>query len=385
MPDKNAQTAKSIFEKTFLTHASHVFTAPGRVNIIGEHTDYNDGFVLPCAISFNTAIACKINDQKTMRAVAANYDNEQDEFSINATIEKSDKHWTNYLRGVVAQFVANNHPIGGIDIAICGNIPQGTGLSSSASLEVCLAMAINEVFKLGLSNKELAQLCQRAENDFVGCHCGIMDQLISACGEENSALLIDCRDLSTKTVSIPDGLQLIIINPNVERKLVGSEYNARRKSCEKAAQMLGVAALRDGTLEALEKYRDKLDQTTYKRARHVITENTRVQQMLTACFDNDFATIKTLISDSHASMREDFEITTPQLDFIADFINGTESFACARMTGGGFGGCAVALIPINDVSSLCQSLKDAYERTFKTPLTIYIAEISEGAQALESA
>ncbi len=385
MPATTAQTAKSTFEKTFSTHASHVFAAPGRVNIIGEHTDYNDGFVLPCAISFNTAIACRKNDRQTIRAVAFNYDNEQDEFAINETIDTSDKHWTNYLRGVVAQFIANNHAIGGLDIAICGNIPQGTGLSSSASLEVCLAMAINEVFALGLTPKELARLCQRAENEFVGCHCGIMDQLISACGEENSALLIDCRDLSSTAITIPESLQLLIINPNVERKLVGSEYNARRQSCEAAARTLGINALRDATLASLEAHQESLDISTFKRARHVVTENARVLQMQTACDNNDLATIKSLLASSHASMKEDFEITTQQLDFIADLINSDDSHACARMTGGGFGGCAVALIPHQEVTRICQRLKNTYESTFKTPLTIYFAEISQGAQTLEIA
>lgn len=383
MPITPSEKAQATFEKVFDCRPSHVFIAPGRVNLIGEHTDYNEGFVLPCAISFHTAIACKQNQSDKMRIVAADYDNTLDIFDLSQPIEKNAIHWTNYLRGVAAQFLERKMPIGGLDIVIAGNIPQGTGLSSSASLEICFANAINTLFNTGMDPKELAVLCQRAENQFVGCNCGIMDQLISSCGEKEAALLIDCRSLETQCIQIPSSLQLLIINPNVERKLVGSEYNVRRESCEKASSQLKVKALRDATLEQLDANEAIIDETTFKRARHIITENQRVLDMVEACQNNDLPTIKQLLKSSHASMKEDFEITTPQLDFIADYINDHQKHAGgARMTGGGFGGCAVALIPIELVTETCSNLKTAYEEKFHTKLTIYRAEISQGAHAL---
>lgn len=384
MPSTPASIAQTAFRRHFSCEPSHTFIAPGRVNIIGEHTDYNDGFVLPCALSFHTAISCRPNATMQMNIIAADYNEERDAFSIEKTIEHSPVHWSNYLRGVVSEFQNLEILFQGLDIVICGSIPQGTGLSSSASLEVCFAMAINEIFNTGLSPKDIAKLCQRAENKFVGCQCGIMDQLISACGEKDKALLIDCRDLSTQTVDIPKHLKLLIINPNVERKLVGSEYNDRRQDCETAAKQLGLSALRDANIDILDAHKDTIQPTVYKRARHIITENERVLAMQQACLRNDGPLIKQLIIDSHASMKDDFEITTPTLDFIADFVNSYDSLACARMTGGGFGGCAVALIPTQEVDQICNALKTAFDDKYKHPLTIYQAEISKGAHVLET-
>lgn len=385
MPANNAQTAQSAFKKLFLSDASHAFTAPGRVNIIGEHTDYNDGFVLPCAITFNTVIACRLNGTNNIRMVAADFDNQMDEFAISHPVPHSKYHWANYLRGVVSEFLADGHRLMGMDLVIAGDIPKGTGLSSSASLEVCFSYALNELFALGLSRKQLAKLSQRAENHFVGCHCGIMDQLISACGEENSALLIDCRDLSTKAVQIPNGLDLVIINPNVERNLVGSEYNVRRESCEIAARTLGVNALRDADLALLEAHKETLDETHYRRARHIITENTRVKELIDAFNQHNLQAVHDTLAASHASMKDDFEITTPELDFVADTLNTWLSNAGgARMTGGGFGGCAIALIPKEQTAEICPRLITLYRETYGKPMDIYVADICDGAHTLNT-
>lgn len=385
MPANNAQTAKSTFKKIFLSDASHTFTAPGRVNIIGEHTDYNDGFVLPCAIRFNTVIACRPNGTNKIRMVAADFDNQMDEFVISHPVPHSEYHWANYLRGVVSEFLADGHRLMGMDLVVAGDIPKGTGLSSSASLEVCFSYALNELFALGLSRKELAKLSQRAENHFVGCHCGIMDQLISACGEKNSALLIDCRDFSTKAVQIPKSLDLVIINPNVERNLVGSEYNVRRASCEIAARTMGVDALRDADLALLEAHKDTLDDTHYRRARHIITENARVKELIDAFNKHDLQAVHDTLAASHASMKDDFEITTPELDFVADTLNTWLSNAGgARMTGGGFGGCAIALIPKEQTAELCPRLITQYRETYGKPMDIYVAEICDGARTLNT-
>lgn len=383
MIKSNIVLASNTFKQNFGEEPSHIYSAPGRVNIIGEHTDYNEGFVLPCAITFNTVIACRKNNTSTIRMVAANYENQTDEFCINSVIEHSENHWANYLRGVVNTLLSKNITLGGLDLVIAGDIPQGTGLSSSASLEVCFSYALNSLFNLGFSNKQLAKISQQAENSFVGCNCGIMDQLISACGEEGSALLIDCRDLLTQTVKIPQALDLLIINPNVERKLVGSEYNTRRESCESAAQIMELNSLRDANMAILNQHADQMTEQTFKRARHVINENMRVHAMVEAFDQNDLQAIHDLLADSHQSMRFDFEITTPELDFVADTINGwLPSKGGARMTGGGFGGCAIALVPKDESKTIKDNLIAAYQLKFNKTMSIYAPDISNGVHEI---
>jgi galactokinase len=379
MTKSNISLACDVFTLCFSEEPTHFFSAPGRVNIIGEHTDYNEGFVLPCAITFSTVIACRKNHSSTFRMIAANYDNQNDEFCIESPIVQSNHHWANYLRGVVNTLLSKHASLGGLDIVIAGDIPQGTGLSSSASLEVCFSYALNYLFRLGYNNTQLAQIAQHAENNFVGCNCGIMDQLISACGEAGSALMIDCRNLSTQAVEIPKELELLIINPNVERNLVGSEYNVRRSSCESAASSMGLNSLRDANMAMLEAHIDKMTDQTFSRARHVITENERVHSLVNAFKTKNYQAIHELFVASHKSMRDDFEITTPELDFIADTINNwLPNRGGARMTGGGFGGCAVALVPKEESKSISDNLIAAYRLKFNKTMSIYSPEISNG-------
>ncbi|EIN3214273.1 galactokinase, partial [Salmonella enterica] len=224
------EKTRALFAEIFGYPATHTIQAPGRVNLIGEHTDYNDGFVLPCAIDYQTVISCAPRDDRTIRVIAADYDNQVDEFSLDAPIVTHDsQQWSNYVRGVVKHLQQRNNAFGGVDMVISGNVPQGAGLSSSASLEVAVGTVFQKLYHLPLDGAQIALNGQEAENQFVGCNCGIMDQLISALGKKDHALLIDCRTLGTKAVSMPKGVAVVIINSNFKRTLVGSEYNTRRE------------------------------------------------------------------------------------------------------------------------------------------------------------
>lgn len=344
-----------LFQAQFQTAPQALICAPGRVNLIGEHTDYNDGFVLPCAIDFATQVAIAANGSQTVRVYAADY-GERDEFVLSQTVESSDKQWANYIRGVVWALAQKGFRLPeGVDIAVSGNVPQGAGLSSSAALEVGVAKALQHVFDLPLNETELALIGQYAENHFVGCNCGIMDQLTSARGEAGHAVLIDCRHLSTESVPIPDGLSIMIIHSHVKRGLVGSEYNTRRQQCEAAAVHFGVKALRDLDLARFEAGKEGLDATAAKRARYIIQENRRTLDAAAAMRANDVAALSRLMAESHAGMRDEFEITHPAVDTLVELVGEViGDTGGVRMTGGGFGGCIVALVPHESV----QAVKD---------------------------
>ncbi|WP_141674420.1 galactokinase [Gilliamella apicola] len=372
------------FEKIFGYKPDTIVQAPGRVNLIGEHTDYNDGFVLPCAINYQTVINCHKRSDNIIRVIAVDYNNQLDEFSLDKPIEKHPEYqWANYVRGVVKylQKYANN--IHGIDLAVSGNVPQGAGLSSSASLEVALGKMFQVLYDLPLSGTKLALIGQEAENRFVGCNCGIMDQLISALGQAQHALLIDCRTLEGKPVSIPNDLAVVIINSNIKRGLVDSEYNTRRKQCELAAKSLGVKALRDASISDLQKIKNTLDPIAYKRAHHVITENERTLQASQALANRDYKLLSTLMAESHQSMRDDFEITVPAIDYLVEIIHDViGEQGGVRMTGGGFGGCVVALVPKDKVTAVKTVVSENYQNKFNIKEDFYICQPSEGAHAL---
>ncbi|MBX9332972.1 galactokinase, partial [Serratia marcescens] len=260
----------SLFTEHFGYAPALTIQAPGRVNLIGEHTDYNDGFVLPCAIDYQTVITCAKRDDRQIRVLAADYQNQQDQFSLDDPIvSHPDQRWSDYVRGVVKHLQRRSADFGGADLVIAGNVPQGAGLSSSAALEVAVGQALQALYQLPLDGVALALNGQEAENQFVGCNCGIMDQLISALGRRDSALLIDCRSLETRAVPMPDNVAVVIVNSNVQRGLVDSEYNTRRKQCEEAARFFGVKALRDVSPEQFEARQHQLDPLVAKRARHV--------------------------------------------------------------------------------------------------------------------
>ncbi|MFS2060694.1 galactokinase [Kosakonia cowanii] len=375
------ETTDALFAETFGYPATHTIQAPGRVNLIGEHTDYNDGFVLPCAIDYQTVISCKARDDRTVRVIAADYDNQRDEFSLDAPIVAHDsQQWSNYVRGVVKHLQQRDASFGGADLVISGNVPQGAGLSSSASLEVAVGTVFQQLYHLPLDGAQIALNGQEAENQFVGCNCGIMDQLISALGKKGSALLIDCRSLGTKAVSMPEGVAIVIINSNFKRTLVGSEYNTRRQQCETGARFFQQKALRDVSLDQFNAVANELDPLVAKRVRHVLTENARTVEAAAALEKGDLRRMGELMAESHASMRDDFEITVPQIDTLVEIVKATiGDKGGVRMTGGGFGGCVVALVPEALVPEVKQAVESQYEAKTGIKETFYVCKPSQGA------
>ncbi len=370
------------FEASFQSPPELVVQAPGRVNLIGEHTDYNDGFVLPCAIEYHALIAARGRDDATVRVVAAEYGSALDEFRLDAPIvPRTDALWANYVRGVVKVLLERSVALRGANLAIAGNVPQGAGLSSSAALEVAVGQAFKSLQHLGaLSATVLAQVGQQAENQFVGVNCGIMDQLISARGEAGHALLIDCRSLDARPVPLPAGVAVMIVHSRVKRGLVESEYNTRRRQCEAAARHYGVKALRDVDLPTLDARAGGLDALTLRRARHVVTENRRTLDAAGALACGDLVALGALMADSHASMRDDFEITVPAIDqlvAIAQQAIGPEGGA--RMTGGGFGGCIVALLPEAKVEAVRAAIAAQYRGPGGEEATVWVCHACAGA------
>ncbi|MEZ8966758.1 galactokinase [Vibrio breoganii] len=379
------QNVKSSFEQVLNYKPTHIIQAPGRVNLIGEHTDYNDGFVLPCAINYQTMVAAAKRDDNIVRVISVDYDNAVDEFDITQEIVfQQDKMWANYIRGVVKCLLGRGFKFKGADISVTGNVPQGAGLSSSAALEVVIGQTFKVLYQLEISQAEIALNGQQAENEFVGCNCGIMDQMISAEGRENHAMLLDCRSLETKSVSMPEDMSVVIINSNKKRGLVDSEYNTRREQCEEAARIFAVKALRDVTIEQLEGKVSELDDVVFKRARHVITENNRTLEATDALIAGDMKRMGELMAESHASMRDDFEITVSEVDTLVEIVkNVVGSAGGVRMTGGGFGGCIVALVPPSLVEEIKSSVEQQYEAATGLKESIYVCQAKQGAGLVE--
>lgn len=387
MNDTPLARAAAVFRAAYGHAPALQVQAPGRVNLIGEHTDYNDGLVLPCAIDYRTVIVARPRADRLVRVAAADYDGAIDEYALDAPIERlAAPMWANYVRGVVRDLVQRGLPVQGMDLAIAGDVPQGAGLSSSASLSVavCRLFATLPGFE-GLSPVDMALVAQRAENDFVGCKCGNMDQISSACGVQDHALMIDCRSLAVEPVAIPGNAAIMIFNSHVARGLVDSAYNTRREQCEAAARHFGVPALRDLDMATLEAHAAELDPVVLRRARHVVTENARVAAAAHALASGDLARMGALMEDSHASMRDDFEITVPAIDQLVGIVKDViKQAGGVRMTGGGFGGCVVALVP----QALVAPSRDAVERAYTAPngakATVYVCRAAAGAGAVQA-
>jgi galactokinase len=349
------------FTAAFGSAPALVARAPGRVNLIGEHTDYNDGFVLPCAIGPATMVAASKRSDNEVHVVAADFGNATDNFDLS-TIGKSEQGWTDYVRGMVDALQKAGLTLTGANLAIAGNLPKGAGLSSSASLEVAVGQVMLALAGTDIDRTRLAQIAQAAECDFVGTKCGIMDQLISAQGKAGHALLIDCRSLTLTDASVPEDVAIMIVHSGVTRGLVEGHYNERRRQCETAAAAMGIIALRDADLAMLEAA--NLDPVTHARARHVITENRRTLDATDALAASDLVTLGRLMAASHASMRDDFEITVPAIDQLVSIMQdaiGDEGGA--RMTGGGFGGVCVAMLAADRVDAV----RGLVETRYTTP------------------
>ena len=376
-----ARLAQRIFLKCYGYPDEKLVQAPARVNLLGEHTDYNDGFVLPCAINFHVVVAAASRPDKLVRVIAANYQNQLDQFDLDKDIVPHQYFpWANYIRGVAKTLLSHGKILAGMDIVIAGNIPQGAGLSSSAALEVAIIQSFASVLGLDIGGKEIAAIGQQAENEFVGCQCGIMDQLASVEGVAGHALLIDCRSLETQAIKIHDSMQILIINSNVQRELVDSEYNLRRLQCQDAARLLNVRALRDVSAISLDHSWESLPERVAKRARHVVSENQRTLDGADALEFRELSKMQALMAESHLSMREDFEITVPEIDLIVNIVNESSgNIGGARMTGGGFGGCVVCLMQKELVSQACLALEKLYSEKTTRVASIYKCFASDGA------
>jgi galactokinase len=350
--------------------------APGRVNLIGEHTDYNDGFVLPMAIERETRMAAAPRHDARVRLVALDLDRET-AFDLPEIQATTDERWSNYVRGVAAGLVTAGYPVQGCDLLMQGDVPIGAGLSSSAAVEMAAVQALRAIGHFAVAPDVAARVGQRAEHLFVGTQCGLMDQLASALGRPNHALLIDCRDLSYTPVRMPANAAVLIADTAVRRHLAGSAYNERRAQCEAAARALGVPALRDATLEMLAEAR--LDPLIEKRARHVIRENERVLTAVTALQSSDLPAAGQLMNASHASLRDLYEVSSPELDQMVDLLRAQAGCYGARLTGAGFGGCAVALMDASAVIGAIPAVAAAYqERTGLVP-ALYPTRAAAGA------
>jgi galactokinase len=342
-----------------------VARAPGRVNLIGEHTDYNDGFALPIAIGVETRIAlCQRADAK-LRICALDFDGARDEVSLDAPLDHAHQDaWCKYVRGVVAVLTARGYRLCGAEIAIAGDIPKGAGLSSSASMEIALIRALTAASGERYDVVEAALDAQRAENEFVGVRCGVMDQLASAGGVDGAALLIDCRALTLRSAPMPPDAVVMIVQSGVERGLVDGRYNRRREQCETAARAMGIEALRDADMSRLDDAREALDEATYRRARHVITENARTLAAASALERNDLYAVGRLMAESHDSMRNDFAITVEPSDRLAALMHhAIRGEGGARQTGGGFGGAVIGLMRVDAIDRV----REAVLRGYRTP------------------
>jgi galactokinase len=363
------------FRERFGSEA-RVFRAPGRVNLIGEHTDYSAGFVMPVAIGMATYVAAAPRPGEKLIVHSENYCATEE---IDAATAKARKHWTDYIAGVAVELFRMGLPLVGADLLISGEVPLGAGLSSSAALEVATALTLLAMAGKQARPSEIALICQRAENNFVGARCGIMDQFIACHGRSGHALMLDCRSFEFQQIPIPEGIAVVACNTQVRHAIAGGEYNLRRQQCESAAQRLGVAALRDITMAEFKRRERELPEPERRRARHVIGENARVGEFAHALAENDRLYMGHLMEESHRSLRNDFEVSCPELDIMVDIAGQVEGTIGARMTGGGFGDCTVNLVQEDAVDAFREFVAPEYERqTGKTP-EIYAMRAADGA------
>jgi galactokinase len=368
---------------------SRIFRAPGRVNLIGEHTDYNDGFVMPAAISFSTWVTITPLDERKLSVFSENF-GEQVEFDLNDSNAAPRRHWSDYVIGVAVIFERAGYHLRGARLSIRGEVPIGSGLSSSAAIEVATGYALAANSDLNLDRTDLAKLCRRAENEFVGARVGIMDQFVSCHGQANKALLLDCRSLEYKLFPIADRAHLVVCNTMVKHELASGAYNERRAQCEAGVKHLAVAlplvaALRDVNLEELAQYGRDMPEVIYRRCRHVISENARVLKAGEALRRDDLHSFGQLMNESHHSLRNDYEVSCPELDLMVDLARKVKGVYGSRMTGGGFGGCTVNLVAAEQVGEFKSLVAEGYEKATNLVPDIYVCDLADGAGEIASA
>ncbi|MFC8988252.1 galactokinase [Streptomyces sp. NPDC057115] len=381
-----AQQVTDRFTELYGTAPQGVWAAPGRVNLIGEHTDYNDGFVMPFALPHRTTAAVSPRTDGILRLHSADADAPVAELTVDALAPGTDRTWTAYPAGVVWALREAGHPVTGADIHLSSTVPAGAGLSSSAALEVVVALALNDLYGLGLDGGRLALLCRHAENAYVGAPVGIMDQTASACCEAGHALFLDTRDLTRRQIPFDlsaEGLRLLVVDTRVEHSHSQGEYGRRRAGCEKGAALLGVGALRDIPHSGLDAALARLgDEEEIRRlVRHVVTENERVRRVVELLEAGDPRAIGPVLVEGHASLRDDFRVSCPELDLTVETALAAGALG-ARMTGGGFGGSAVVLAEEADVPAVTAAVREAFAAADLTAPRTFEAVPSEGARRL---
>lgn len=381
---------KKVFAETFGEGEIRLFFAPGRVNMIGEHTDYNGGHVFPCAISLGTYAAARARDDKKIRFASLNKKGDIREAELGDIVYKEEDSWANYPKGVAWAFEEAGHVIpAGFDMLIFGNIPAGSGLSSSASLEVLTALVIRELFGLDVPQAELAILGQKAENVFVGMNCGIMDQFASAMGQKDHAIFLDAATLNYEYAPLILGhAKIVITNSNVKHELASSEYNTRRRECEEAVAQISAEKPIEtlGQLDGAEYEAVKhliTDPVVEKRARHAVYENIRTKDAVKALDGGDVAEFGRLMNASHDSLRDDYAVSCPEIDYLVDEARKIPGVIGSRITGGGFGGCTVSIVEDASVETFCETLKKNYKEHCGLDAEFYIVIPSEGAHELK--
>lgn len=380
----NPESLIPLFRTKFSREPERIALAPGRVNLVGEHTDYNDGFVFPAAIDRGIAVAAARRPDRMVGAWSASF-NQAAEFSLERIERSDDVPWNNYIRGVFLQFLQAGYDPPGMDLVLDGDVPIGSGLSSSAALEVATAVTIRDLAGIELAGTRLALMCQAAEREFVGVSCGIMDQFISTLGEEDRALFIDCRDLSFESVPLDPDLRIVVCDSKVQRRLDSSAYNQRRGECEAAVSLLQsvlgpIRALRDVTSGQLDTYASLLPEPIRRRARHVVTENERVSHGIELLRQGQVDAFGKLLHLSHESLRQDYEVSCPELDVLVELALGQSGTVGARMTGAGFGGCTVNLVRTAAVEDWIPAVREGYLARTGRSCEVYPCRAAAGAR-----
>jgi len=373
------ERVQEVFERRFKSPPSYIVRAPGRVNLIGEHTDYNEGFVLPMAINRAIYLAFRPREDRYVFVESIDF-GDYVEFSLDEMVRGRHSQWAEYVKGMAWALEESGYALSGWEGVVAGDVPIGAGLSSSAAIEMATARAFSALGNVMWDAAELARLGQKTENQWIGVQSGIMDQMISAGAVAGNALLIDCRWLNVKPAPLPPGVSIVILDTTTRRELTHSGYNERRSQCEAAAQHFGVRALRDVTVSQFIAGSAGLDAQVMKRARHVVSENARTLQSAAAMRAGDAAEVGKLMNDSHASMRDDFEITRPEIDAMVKIAQAQPGCYGARMTGGGFGGCCVALVAADQSAAFSAVVAEQYTKATGLTPAFYISDAAGGAE-----
>ena len=371
------------FRRTFGPEP-RVYRAPGRVNLIGEHTDYNDGFVLPAAIDLATFVAAAPRRDRRLRVAAADL-GRRAERTLDVADPRPARDWSDYVFGVAFELERAGHRVRGADLLVTSAVPVGAGMSSSAALEVAVALALLDVAEVRLDPVAVARLCQAAENRFVGTRCGIMDQFASCRGRTGHALYLDCRSLEVREVAVPSDLVIVVCDSRVSHALADGAYNERRATCEEAVRILGrgrpeVRALRDVTQDELERRHGELSEVAWRRCRHVVSENARVAEAVRALEAGDRPRLGALLRASHQSLGSDYEVSCPELDFLVEAASLCPGVFGSRLMGGGFGGSTINLVRPDAVPEVAGQLREAYRERYGRELGVHVCRVGDGAR-----